>query len=205
MHWKAAAERNPRNAAYWKALAECYLAGHDYAGAAKAWTSGEQAALDPAERARMRAARLAIEQQRLDYEQAEKKRQADEEARALDRLKAEARAEVHALESKYNNGAPKPDEKAVPWWDGPEAAGKVRGALTQVDCLGSQARLVIQTEDRKTVRLLLTDPGKVVVNGPGDVSLRCGPQKARRVFIQYRPQVNARLSTAGEVASIEFQ
>ena len=56
-HWKAAAERNPRNPANWKALAECYLADHNYADAAKAWRGGEQAATDPALRAQMRQAR----------------------------------------------------------------------------------------------------------------------------------------------------
>ncbi len=53
MHWKAAAERNPRNASYWQSLAESYLAEHDYGGAAKAWKEGEQAAVDPAVREKM--------------------------------------------------------------------------------------------------------------------------------------------------------
>ena len=48
-HWKAATERNPRNPAYWQSLAECYLADHNYAEAAKAWKQGEQAATDPAD------------------------------------------------------------------------------------------------------------------------------------------------------------
>jgi len=38
---------------------------------------GEQAATDPAQRARMHQARLAVEGQRLDYETAEKRRQAE--------------------------------------------------------------------------------------------------------------------------------
>ena len=29
-HWKAAAERDPRNASYWQALAQCYLADHNF-------------------------------------------------------------------------------------------------------------------------------------------------------------------------------
>jgi hypothetical protein len=204
-HWKAAAERNPRNAAYWQALAECYLADHNYGEAAKAWTAGEQAAVDPAERQRMHAARMAIEQQRLDYEEAEKKRQAEEDAREIGKLKTEARAEVRALEQKYNNGAPQTDSKAVPWWDGPHPGGKFAGTLKQVDCIGSQARLVLEGDDRKTIRLLVTDPGKVAINGPGQTTLGCGAQKPRRVAIEYFPKVNSRLATAGEVASIEFQ
>src|SRR5439155_23567167 len=107
--WKAATERNSRNPASWKALAEAYLAEHDYAGAAKAWRAGEQSATDPAEREGMHQARMAIEEQRLDYEAAEKKRQADQEARDLEKLKAQARAELHATESKYNKDAAKSD------------------------------------------------------------------------------------------------
>ena len=38
-YWKAAAERNPRNPAWWQALAESHLAEHNYAEAAKAWRS----------------------------------------------------------------------------------------------------------------------------------------------------------------------
>ena len=198
-HWKAAAERNPRNAAYWRSLAEAYLAVKNFAEAAKAWTQGEQAATDPAERERMRQARLAVEQQRLDSEEADRRKAADE----LEDLKQQARAEVHALENKYkerDSGA-----KPVPWWDGPKPSGKLDGSLKQVDCLGSQTRLVIVGTDGKITRLLVTDPAKVVILGDGSQALGCGPQKLRRVSLEYFPKTNARLATAGEVATIEFQ
>ena len=203
-HLKAAAERDPRNAAYWKALAEAYVAQHNYAEAAKAWDQGAQAATDPAERDRMRQARLAIEEQRLDYEAAERKREADEKAREIENLKSEARAEVHALEQKYKTDTPNPNQKVVPWWDGPKPSGKVTGLLKQVDCLGSQARMVIESGDHKTVRLLIPDPTKLVVTG-GDQALGCGAQKPRQVSVEYFPKTNARLATAGEAATIEFQ
>jgi len=205
-HWKAATERNPRNPAYWQSLAECYLADHNYADAAKAWKDGEQSALDPAVRDRMHQARMSIEQQRLDYEAAEKQRQAEEDARDLERLKTEARAEVRALESKYNGGAaPKSDSKAVPWWDGPKPPGHLAGNLKQVDCLGSQARLVVEGQDHKIVKLLVPDPGQIVISGGGEQALHCGVQKSQRVAIEYFPKSNARLATVGEVATIEFQ
>src|SRR3954452_7335957 len=145
MHWKAATERNPRNPDYWQSLADSYLAEHNYSEAAKAWKQGEQAATDPAVRDKMRAARVSIEQQRLDYEAAEKQRAAEEDARDLDKLKAQARAEVKALESKYNKGAAKSDAPVVEWWNGPKPDRKVSGTLKQVDCLGAQARLTVQT------------------------------------------------------------
>ena len=204
-HWKAATERNPRNPADWKALAECYLADHNYAEAAKAWRGGEQAALDPGQRAQMREARLSIEQQRLDYEYAEKRRKAEEDARELDQLKAQARAEVHALEAKYNAGDAKSEEKAIPWWDGPQPGGHVHGTLKQVDCLGKQMRLVIVADDHKTVKLLVPDPYKIGIHGGGIDTLACGAQKAHTVSVEYFPKTDARLATAGEVAFIDFQ
>ena len=206
MHWKAATERNPREPSYWEALANCYLADHNYSEAAKAWRGGEQAATDPAVRERMHQARMSIEQQRLDYEAAEKQRQSDEDARDLEKLKAEARAHVHELEQKYNQGeAPKADSKAVPWWDGPKPGGKATGMLERVDCLGKQFRLLVRSSDGKTVRLLIPDAGQIALSGGGDQSLACGAQQPRRVIIEYFPKANARLGTAGEVATIEFQ
>src|SRR5579871_772336 len=197
-HWKAAAERNPRIASYWQGLGESYLEQRDFENAAKAWTQGEQAATDPAQRERMRQARLEIEQQRLDYEAAERQKAADE----LEKLKRQAQANVRALEDKYkeDTGGAKP----VPWWDGPKPSGKVTGSLKQVDCLGAQARLVIDAAGKVT-RLLVPDAKKIVILGGGDQSLGCGAQKPRPVTVEYFPKTNARLSTAGEVATIEFQ
>ncbi len=206
MHWKAATERNPREPSYWEALANCYLADHDYAGAAKAWRGGEQAAIDPAVRKRMRQARLAVEQQRLDYEAEAKRHQAEEDSREIEKLKAEARAHVHELEKKYNQGeAPKADSKAVAWWNGPKPGGKTAGVLKEVDCLGKQFRLLVQSSDGKSIRLLISDAGNVALSGGGELTLTCGEQKPRHVVIEYFPKANAHLGTAGEVATIEFQ
>ena len=203
-HWKAAAEHDPRNASYWQALAECYLAEHNFSGASKAWREGEQAATDPAQRERLRQARLSVEGQRLDYEAAEKQRQAEEEAREIEKLKDQARAHLHEVEAKYNGDA-KPVANAVPWWDGPQPSGKIAGNLKRVDCLGKQARLVVEGEDHKTVKLLVSDPGKIVISGSNHAQLGCGVQKPRRVTIEYFPKADTRLATAGEVATIEFQ
>jgi tetratricopeptide (TPR) repeat protein len=205
MHWKDAAERDPRNASYWQALAECYLADHNFAEAAKAWREAEQAATDPTQRQRMREARLSIEGQRMDFEAAEKQRQAEADARELAALKDQARANLHAAEAKYNQGSTKPDPKAVPWWDGPHPSGKITGSLKQVDCLGKQARLVVEGDDHKTVKLLVSDPAQVVISGSNEAKLGCGVQKPRHVTIEYFPKADTRLATAGEVATIEFQ
>ena len=205
-HWKAAAERNPRNPTYWKALAECYLAINNYGEAAKAWSAGEQAATDPAEREKFHRARMLVEQQRLDREEAEKRHEADEKAREIEKLKTEARAELHKAEARFSDGTPVGANKPVPWWDGPQPGGKVSGTLKQVDCLPKQqARLSIEDAAHKLVKLLVADPTKVVYTGNGEVSLGCGAQKPRRITVEYFPKANARLATAGEVATIEFQ
>lgn len=205
--YQAAASLEPRNAAYWQALAEEYLAQKNFGAAAKAWTAGEQAAADPAERARMKQARLAIERQRLDYEAAERKRTEEENQRELEALKAKARADLHALEAKANQGeAPaQPGEKVVPWWDGPKPSGHARGILKQVDCIGKQARLVIQGDDGKLIKLLIPDASQVTIMGGGNQALSCGPQKPRPISVEYFPKTNAKLATVGEVATMEMR
>jgi hypothetical protein len=206
MHWKSAAERDPRNPEYWRSLAETYLADHNYGEAAKAWRSGEQAATDPALREKMRQARMSIEQQRLDYEDAEKRREAAEKTKEIEQLKAQARAELHKSESKYSEGAPASGEKPVPWWEGPKPSGKVSGTLKRVDCLPKQqAVLSIEGEDKKIVKLLIAEPAKVAYSGSGEVTLGCGVQKARKITVEYFAKQNAKLATAGEVATIDFQ
>ncbi|MCU1233438.1 MAG: hypothetical protein JWP63_1405 [Candidatus Solibacter sp.] len=206
MHWKAAAERDPRNPEYWRSLAETYLADHNYGEAAKAWRSGEQSATDPALREQMRQKRMVIEQQRLDYEEAEKRREAEEKAREIERLKTEARAELHKAENKFSEGAPSTGEKPVPWWEGPKPSGKISGTLKRVDCLPrQQAVLSIEGEDRKIVKLLIAEPAKVAYTGNGEVTLGCGVQKARKITVEYFGKANSKLATAGEVATIDFQ
>jgi len=119
------------------------------------------------------------------------------------RLKGEALAEVHALEQKYG-GEGKPPENPVPWWTGPNPTGKVVGMLKQVDCLGKQARLLIEGDDHKSVRLLVADP-KVTIVGGGDHAFTCGAQRPRHVTIEYFPKADPKTATAGEVATIQFQ
>jgi hypothetical protein len=202
-----AAKLDARNLTYWEALAQAYLEAKDFGKAAQSWRSAEQAANTPGDRARMQRARLAIDQQRLDWEEAERRRQAEEDARDLERLKAQARADLHELEARANRGESPaaPGEKVVPWWDGPQPSGVARGVLKQVDCLGKRFRLTVETEDQKTVKLLIADPTQVAVLGGGELHLTCGPQNRRRIKVEYFPKHNAKLATAGEVATIEFQ
>src|SRR5262249_741423 len=109
-------------------------------------------------------------------------------------------------EAKYSEGAPIGNDKIAQWWDGPKPEGRVSGTLKQVDCLPKQqARLSIEDDAHKLVKLLVADPSKVLYMGNGEVSMGCGVQKPRKVIIGYFPKANARLAPAGEVATIEFQ
>ncbi len=206
---KQAAKLDARNLAYWQALAEAYLDAHDFPQAAQAWKSAEQAAATPASRPRpaCSARRLDIEQQRLDWEASERQRKADEQAREIEKLKEQARADLHALEAHANQGQSpaSPNEKVVPWWDGPKPSGVAKGVLKQVDCIGKRFRLVVVGDDQKTVKLLVTDPSQISILGGGELTLSCGGQNNRRVKVEFFPKANGRLATAGEVATIEFQ
>ncbi len=205
-HLTSAASLAGRNPEYWKALGEALLGEKRFGEAAKAYTQAEHASNGDRQRTEFREARLGLEQQRLDYEAAERKRIAEEKERELRKLKEVAIAEVRALEAKANqaNAPDEPGRKVVEWWDGPKASGKLRGSLKQVDCIGKLARLVIESEDRKAVRLLVRDPAQITIIGGGERSFGCGAQKPRRVIVEYFPKSNPKLATQGEVASIEF-
>ena len=203
---QAAAKLAPQNMEYQADLARAYLAAKQFAAAARAWTAAEQAATNDADREKMIQARLQIESQRLDAEDAERKRQREEERRDIDRLKAEAIARIRAAEAKANGTPldPATVAKAVPWWDGPKAPNRVEGTLRQVDCLGTQLRLVILTKEKKTVRLLVADMSNVAVKGD-QISFACGVQKPRQIVVDYAPKVDAKLGTSGEVAGIDLR
>src|SRR5437773_6609913 len=202
---KAALAADRRNAAYWQALAESYAAIHDYPESAKAWRAAEQAASTPTRREQMQRGRLDVDRQRLDFEDAEKKRIAEENEREIRKLKDAEIANLRALEARVNQGGPDAaGRKAEPWWTGPAPGGKTQGMLTQVDCLGKQARLIIQTADRKITKLIVRDASQIAIVGAKQEALGCGRQKPRKISVEYFPKADARLSTIGDVATIEF-
>jgi hypothetical protein len=153
----------------------------------------------------MHHAWLDVERQRLDYEAAEKRRVAEENERELRKLKDAEIANLRALEARVNQGGPSmAGAKAEPWWDGPSPSGKAVGMLNQVDCLGKLARLIIRTDNGKLTRLVVRDPSKIAIVGERQQALGCGRQKPRKISVEYFPKIDARLATAGDVATIEF-
>jgi len=200
-----AAQLAPREAGRWEEMAKACLEERAFEKAAEAWRNAVQAATTPEERARMETGRRSIEQQRLDWEESERRRKAEENAREVARLKEDAITNLRAAEAKVNAGKGAAPEKVVPWWDGPKPDGHAAGNLTKVECVGRQIRLVIEGEDHKVTRLLMRDPSSVPNLGAGEQKLACGAQPPRRVIVEYFVKRDAKSATVGEVATIQFQ
>ncbi len=197
--YAAATRLAPQNLAYWEALARWQLEQKQFAAAASAWTSAEQAARNSADRERMHAARMAIEAQRLDYEEAEQQRVAASRQAAIDKLKAQALAELHAAEAKANHGRTAGGAAAVepmPWPDDQPGNTKVEGTLLRVECEGKTARLVMQTSDDKTLRLVIPDLR--------ESALACGPAKKQRIAVEYSAKPVKRAAADGVLTTVTF-
>jgi hypothetical protein len=206
---KKAASFDPRNIDYWQALARTQIAARNFPEAQKAWAGAERAAANDEERARIHQVRLQVEKERADYEAAERKRAAEEREQDLQRVKAQSEAAIRAAEAEANkklnaDGAPPP--KPVGWYEDLRGNATVEGVFQRLDCLGRQARLVIQTADGKTVQMLVRDPSQIVIVGGGERALGCGVQKpAHKVLVEYIAKPDSQQRTAGEAVSIEFR
>jgi hypothetical protein len=113
---QAAANLAPRDAALQRQLAELYMAVNKYGDASRAWAAAEHAATNDAERAAMRDARRAIEDKRLEWQEAERKRREEERDREMRAVREKALADVRAAEARANRSAPPApaDRKVVP-------------------------------------------------------------------------------------------
>ncbi|HSW48816.1 MAG TPA: hypothetical protein VLH09_01515 [Bryobacteraceae bacterium] len=204
----AAAKREPRNVAYWRALAEAQESAGRFLDAARSWASAETASGSAEERERLRKSRLAAEVKRREEDEAARVRKIEEERREIEALKQRARAGIEAAIEKANRENPPmapSSGKVEPWFEGPRPDAKITGVLRQVDCLGALARLVIEADDRKVTRLLIRNSSQVDVLGADEKSFGCGAQKpARRVVVEYFTKPDAKLGTAGEVAVLQF-
>jgi tetratricopeptide (TPR) repeat protein len=201
--WKIALGLDPHNSDWWASYARLSEGQKQWAEAGRAWMSASQATTDPAKRDEFLKARGAIEQQRLDDEAAEKKREADAKAAEIERLKTQARKEVTDLEARANAQGPKKTDNApvVDWWDDANLP-TLNGTLTRVDCLGKQLKLQVK-EASGTVRvMLIADANGIDVKG-GEMKFSCGVQKPREVVIRYKPSKAA--GVFGEVAGIEYK
>lgn len=206
-HLRQAAARDPRNANVWMDLARVEMRLNHFRESDKAWAAAEGATGSVAERERIRAARAAIENQRLAQEADERRRAGEEKQRQIQDLKNKALERIRVAEMKINRGeAPlDPKQKIEPWWDGPKTAASVNGMLERVDCLNGPVRLTVAGEGHSQIRLLIPDPGQLTTAGTGDRTFACGPQKPPRpVTVGYNPKRDAHYNTVGEAVSLEF-
>ncbi len=195
--WTLAAKLAPRKQEYWAALAQVLVSQKQWVAASQAWHSAEQAAVMPADREKFEAARIAIEGQRLDAEEAEKRAQKDAEEREIRRLKAAARAELRAAEAKVGtNSSPSDAANAVPWdqLDGSQSQ-HIDGQLIRVDCSGPVRRVVVRTSEAKLVSVNARQEHSAV-------PLTCGVRKPMPVSIAYTPKSGSRTGVAGDAVSI---
>jgi hypothetical protein len=167
---KLAAKLDARNLAYWQALAEAYLQAKDFRRLRRPGAPPNRRPRRPASAPACSARVGGRGRSAWIGKTPKSQRKADEEAREIEKLKQQARADLHALEARANQGqSPAPaNEKVVPWWDGPKPSGVAMGVLKQVDCLGKRFRLVVEGDDRKTVKLLVADPAQIAITGGGE-------------------------------------
>jgi len=204
---KMAASLAPRNAIYWQTLATSQAAANLFADAEKSWTAAERAAGSSAERAQIHQAKISLQEGRAEFEAAEKRRQQEEEARDLQRLKDSAAAEIRAVEQAANQrlSANAGNVKgAVPWFGDPNGQ-KVSGTLTRVDCLSGPLRLTIQ-QAGFPIRLLIRNPKQLTVAADsGQADFACGVQKpARKIEVQHDGKADAKLGTLGDILVVKF-
>lgn len=196
----------PRDAGLWMSLAEHCLAMENYGDAARAWAAAAQAATSDAERQQIRAARQSIEDQRIEWQAAERRKREEERERAMRELRQKAMADVRAAEARANAAAPPPppDRIVVPMFEGPAPQGRVRGRIIRVECIPPVARLTVQAESG-TVRLLAREPAKILVSGDPDPKFECKEQEEPRLAIlEFYPNVDDRTGTTGDIASIDY-
>lgn len=203
---KQAATLNSRDSASWQALAIAQAAGGQYSEADHSWIQAERNAVNDADRQRLHQARLDADEARVEFEIAERKRIAAEQAADLERLRNQSLAEVRAAEDRANKeqGPLKPGTVVVPWWKDADGQ-KLSGTLTRIDCLKGPMRLTVQPASGMPVQLLIRDPQKVQVQGANEAVLGCGVQKpARKINLVHTGKPDAATGTAGEVLMLEF-
>lgn len=204
---KKAVELAPRRVELWEQLAAAQTDARQFDEASKSWRAAVRVAGSEEARAQLLERQRAAESARLDAADAARRKQEQEDRDEVAKLKREAEERIRAAEKKANDaaGGLKSTQKPIDWWDGP-ALEKAEGRLMRVECVGKTARLVVDAGGGKTLRLMVADPGKVVVFGGGEATLACGVLKTpRQVKVEYQPKRDAKAGTVGEAVAVEFR
>jgi hypothetical protein len=199
---KSATELNRREPEYWITLAKTQTTDGHAAAAQGSWLRAEEAAATETERVRIHQLRLDSEEARLDA--ADKAREQEREAVHIlnQRAQQAQTSRVRAAEQKANraleaeSGSARP-ENVVPW-DDVVPRKRLDGVLTRVDCLGSNARLTLQSKDGASTSLLLKNASQS--------GLTCGDQHPPpRLSISFAAQPDERFRTSGTVVTLKVQ
>jgi Tfp pilus assembly protein PilF len=202
--WKQAVNLAPRRYDWWAQYAQLCTAQKQYAEAGRAWVSAAQAAPNVQLREQYLTARGQIDQLRLEAEDVERRREALEKAREMDRLKADARKELADLEARVNTRPLSAREaaKTVEWFGDTDTLS-INGTLTRVDCTGRQLRLSLKDDEGRNWVLLVPDTEQFEIKGGETVA--CGAQKGQpRVRVAFKPATPAK-TLSGEAVALEFR
>jgi tetratricopeptide (TPR) repeat protein len=77
------------------------------------------------------------------------------------------------------------------------------GTLRQIDCMDGKIRMRIGV-GADAMSFALLDLGSVVIKEHAPVDFQCGPQKPRRIRIEYEPKKDAMPETVGVVRALAF-
>ena len=148
--WKIALGLDPHNVDWWVTYAHLNEGQKQWAEAGRAWMSAAQATTDLAKREEFMKARGMIEQQRVDDEAAEKRRDEAAKAAEIERLKSDARKQLASVEARANAQNIKKGDNApvVDWWDAANSS-TLTGTLTRVDCVGQTAEAASERIERR--------------------------------------------------------
>jgi hypothetical protein len=199
MEWKQAVSLAPRNYEWAAQYAQLCVDLKQYAEAGRAWMSAAQNAPNAELRDQYLSARSRIDEQRLDAEDAERRKEAAAKAAETERLKNEARRELAQIEARANTNPLSAEDKAktVEWFDD-SGTQKLTGNLVRVECSGKQLRLSVKNDGGETIGFLVPDAKQFEIRN-GDV-LTCGVQKPARVTISYKPA-----KPVSEATLLEYQ
>jgi len=83
---------------------------------------------------------------------------------------------------------------------------RISGVLEQIDCFGLSARFHIRSNGA-AVALWVARPGDVLLRTVSAITFEfsCGPQRPRKVTVDYVARPDAARKTAGEIVALEFQ
>jgi len=195
--FKKCTQLDPRGTQYWIALAKLQTTMGQASAAQSSWFRAEDSAATPAIRDRIHQQRVESEQERLDAEAAANRRERDATREADERAQQAQTDRIRAAERRANSGKDDQPDKVVPWSE-VVPQKHLLGKLMSVECLGSNARLVITDRQGASVRLLLKNVS--------ESGLACGPQKpAPTVSLSYSAEPDERFQTLGLITSLKVQ